>query len=132
MLKNYLSLTAALLVSFSLSTQTLANDNNSAEKSPPEEQLPLRELRIFTQVFEQIRRGYVEEVKDTELLENAIAGLLLELDPHSAYSKRIGLRRTSGIRHWRIWRTGYGGGCRARHDQNHLAYRRHTCGKGWY
>ncbi len=85
MLKNYLSLTAALLVSFSLSTQTLANDNNSAEKSPPEEQLPLRELRIFTQVFEQIRRGYVEEVKDTELLENAIAGLLLELDPHSAY-----------------------------------------------
>lgn len=85
MLKNYLSLTAALLVSFSLSTQTLANDNNSAEKSPPEQQLPLRELRIFTQVFEQIRRGYVEEVKDTELLENAIAGLLLELDPHSAY-----------------------------------------------
>jgi carboxyl-terminal processing protease len=36
-------------------------------------------------VFEQIRRGYVEEVADTELLENAIAGLLLELDPHSVY-----------------------------------------------
>ena len=45
----------------------------------------MRELRVFTQVFEQIRRGYVEEVKDTELLENAISGLLLELDPHSAY-----------------------------------------------
>jgi carboxyl-terminal processing protease len=84
MQKNYLSLTAILLISFSLSA--LAADNNSnAEKSQPEEQLPLRELRIFTQVFEQIRRGYVEEVKDTELLENAIAGLLLELDPHSAY-----------------------------------------------
>lgn len=50
-----------------------------------QERLPLRELRLFTQVFEQIRRGYVEEVQDTELLENAIAGLLLELDPHSVY-----------------------------------------------
>ena len=84
MLKNYLSLTATFL-SVLASPTALASDNNSAEKSPPEEQLPLRELRIFTQVFEQIRRGYVEEVKDTELLENAIAGLLLELDPHSAY-----------------------------------------------
>jgi carboxyl-terminal processing protease len=53
--------------------------------SDQEERLPLRELRLFTQVFEQIRRGYVEEVTDTDLLENAIAGLLLELDPHSVY-----------------------------------------------
>ena len=45
--------------------------------------LPLRELRAFTQVFEQIRRGYVDEVDDTQLLENAIVGLLLELDPVS-------------------------------------------------
>jgi len=83
MQKNYLLFTAILLISFCLFAQ--ANDSSNTEKLQPEEQLPLRELRIFTQVFEQIRRGYVEEVKDTELLENAIAGLLLELDPHSAY-----------------------------------------------
>ena len=51
----------------------------------PQPRLPLRELRLFTQVFEQIRLGYVEEVGDTQLLDNAIAGLLTELDPHSAY-----------------------------------------------
>jgi len=85
MLKNYLALSATLLISFSLSAQELATDSGNTEKSQPEGQLPLRELRVFTQVFEQIRRGYVEEVKDTELLDNAIAGLLLELDPHSAY-----------------------------------------------
>ena len=56
-------------------------DDDSAVGS----RLPLRELRLFTQVFEQIRLGYVEEVADTQLLENAIAGLLFELDPHSAY-----------------------------------------------
>ena len=66
-----------------------ANAETEAKTTEPqatqETRLPLRELRLFTQVFEQIRRGYVEEVADTELLENAIAGLLLELDPHSVY-----------------------------------------------
>jgi len=85
MLKNYLTVAITFLISFGLPVQALASDDTYAEKSPPEERLPLRELRVFTQVFEQIRRGYVEEVTDTELLENAIAGLLLELDPHSAY-----------------------------------------------
>ena len=55
--------------------------------SDSETRLPLKELRTFTQVFEQIRLGYVEEVTDTELLENAIAGLLTGLDPHSTYLK---------------------------------------------
>jgi carboxyl-terminal processing protease len=96
MLKKYLVLSATFSITFlasvALSAQEQITDTNntesSADKSQLEERLPLRELRIFTQVFEQIRRGYVEEVKDTELLENAIAGLLLELDPHSAYLKK--------------------------------------------
>ncbi len=85
MLKNYLALSATLLFSFYLNAQELTTDRSHEGEPYPEERLPLRELRIFTQVFEQIRRGYVEEVKDTVLLENAIAGLLLELDPHSVY-----------------------------------------------
>lgn len=83
MLKNYLAITVTFLLSAALSAQQPTTGN--ANSAQTEERLPLRELRVFTQVFEQIRRGYVEEVKDTELLENAIAGLLLELDPHSAY-----------------------------------------------
>ena len=64
------------------------SQSSSADQEPAVDQdqrLPLRELRLFTQVFEQIRQGYVEEVSDTQLLENAIAGLLTELDPHSVY-----------------------------------------------
>ena len=79
----WLALTCAI---FSLSL--LADDaalDIETQPSSTESRLPLRELRLFTQVFEQIRLGYVEEVSDTELLNNAIAGLLLELDPHSAY-----------------------------------------------
>ena len=66
-------------------TQKVLTDENKA--TDVETRLPLRELRTFTQVFEQIRLGYVEEVTDTELLENAIAGLLTGLDPHSTYLK---------------------------------------------
>ena len=80
------TLTAALISALPI---TAANADTEAkttdEQATQDERLPLRELRLFTQVFEQIRRGYVEEVADTELLENAIAGLLLELDPHSVY-----------------------------------------------
>lgn len=47
--------------------------------------LPLDELRIFADVFNQIRLSYVEEVDDKTLLENAIRGMLSNLDPHSAY-----------------------------------------------
>jgi len=47
--------------------------------------LNLDDLRTFTDVFNQVRKNYVEDVDDKELLEAAISGLLSELDPHSAY-----------------------------------------------
>ena len=79
------SATLLLLASATLSAQSGNSSSPATENNISQEPLPLRQLRVFTQVFEQIRRGYVEEVTDTELLENAIAGLLLELDPHSVY-----------------------------------------------
>ena len=47
--------------------------------------LPVEELRAFTDVFGRIKNDYVEEVEDSEMLENAIRGMLSGLDPHSAY-----------------------------------------------
>ncbi|HFD80072.1 MAG TPA: S41 family peptidase [Gammaproteobacteria bacterium] len=47
--------------------------------------LPIEELRTFSDVFGRIKNDYVEEVKDSELLNNAIRGMLSGLDPHSAY-----------------------------------------------
>lgn len=63
------------------------SEQQSRSEDPDRGLLPLQELRTFTQVFDQIRNGYVEEVSDTELLENAIEGLLTGLDPHSTYLK---------------------------------------------
>jgi carboxyl-terminal processing protease len=47
--------------------------------------LPLNELRVFAEAFNRISSAYVEEIDDRTLLENAIKGMLSQLDPHSAY-----------------------------------------------
>jgi len=50
-----------------------------------ENQLPLDELRRFAEVFSSIKKSYVEPVTDQQLLEDAIAGMVRGLDPHSDY-----------------------------------------------
>lgn len=44
-----------------------------------------RQLNLFGNVFERVRRSYVEEVEDASLIEDAVNGMLQSLDPHSAY-----------------------------------------------
>ncbi|NIP50310.1 MAG: S41 family peptidase [Gammaproteobacteria bacterium] len=53
-----------------------------------DENLPLDEIRTFTEVFSKIKNDYVEEVDDRKLLEDAIRGMLAGLDPHSTYLDR--------------------------------------------
>src|SRR3982750_5057807 len=48
-------------------------------------QLPIDDLRLFSEVFGRIKSDYVEPVEDRKLLKEAINGMLTGLDPHSAY-----------------------------------------------
>ncbi len=61
--------------------------NAGAKETPTEEDegLPLKELRIFANIFGRVKQDYVEPVSDRELLDHAIRGMLEGLDPHSAY-----------------------------------------------
>ena len=43
------------------------------------------ELENFSQVINLIKSSYVEDVQDSTLMQGAIKGMLLELDPHSSY-----------------------------------------------
>ena len=76
--------TLVLLASASLHSLPLSA---AADASPDADtgSLPLDELRTFADVFNQIRVAYVEEIDDKTLLEHAIRGMLVGLDPHSAY-----------------------------------------------
>lgn len=44
-----------------------------------------RQLQKFSQVMDLVRKTYVKQVTDEELIEGALSGMLSKLDPHSAY-----------------------------------------------
>lgn len=77
----------ALLLGWQASAQQADTTVTEAEVDdlPVQGELALKELRAFVNAFTQIRKSYVEEVDDKTLLENAIKGMLTELDPHSNY-----------------------------------------------
>ena len=55
------------------------------EKENLKARLPLNALRNFAEAFNRVSSAYVEEIDDRTLLENAIKGMLSQLDPHSVY-----------------------------------------------
>ena len=66
------------------------NDSHSGIENADDlatQSLPLEELQMFADVFNQIRQGYVELVPDSELFELAVQGMLSGLDPHSVFLK---------------------------------------------
>ena len=48
-------------------------------------ELPWQDGSLFGEVYERIKRDYVDEVDDHALMEKAIRGMVAALDPHSAY-----------------------------------------------
>lgn len=76
---------AALILSSAFISAPLFSDSAQANADPDAGRLPLTELRSFADVYNQIRKGYVEEIDDSQLLEYAIQGMLMGLDPHSVY-----------------------------------------------
>ena len=48
-------------------------------------QLPIEDLKIFAEIFGKIKSDYVEDIDDSQLLNDAIKGMLNGLDPHTVY-----------------------------------------------
>jgi len=72
----------------------------AADAAPPPEQddgedpdvaalaaskVPLEEIRRYVTVYNAIKQAYVDPVDDHTLMQSAVRGLLLDLDPHSTY-----------------------------------------------
>ncbi|WP_422910567.1 S41 family peptidase [Pseudomonas sp. MAC6] len=75
----------ALAMSLLGSTVALAAPAELPATASDSAPLPLDDLRTFAEVMDRIKSAYVEPVSDKTLLENAIKGMLSNLDPHSAY-----------------------------------------------
>ncbi len=64
---------------------TFVNVTQTYSATPTQNSEAFRQLDLFGDVFEKVRGEYVEKPDDTQLIENAINGMLTSLDPHSSY-----------------------------------------------
>ena len=59
-----------------------SDDPDAAESTT---RIPLDEIRRYVWVYNAVKEAYVDPVEDKKLMDSAVRGLLLDLDPHSAY-----------------------------------------------
>ncbi|EIL87908.1 S41 family peptidase [Rhodanobacter sp. 115] len=69
-----------------------SNAPASASSSATGNQVDTDDIRRFARVYEIIRQAYVEPVGNKALMNDAIKGMLANLDPHSAYLDKQGLQ----------------------------------------
>ena len=86
--RTLVALVAGAVFGFSaaLASGVLAEHPN--EQAPPAgtpAALPWEEARLFAEVYERIKREYVDDVDDHTLMDKAIRGMVAALDPHSAF-----------------------------------------------
>ena len=69
--------------------------------------VPLDEIRRYVMVYNAVKQAYVDPVDDRELMQSAVRGLLLDLDPHSAYLQKapgayfnVGAASEAADSHW--------------------------------
>jgi carboxyl-terminal processing protease len=88
-----LVLTLGLVAGFGLSVGRTVQAEREIEPDPTTKSVtqpaaapvPWRDARLLAEVLEHVRREYVENISDQELIEAAIRGLIADLDPHSAF-----------------------------------------------
>lgn len=74
------------LLVYAVCFSLMAGCVQAKDKKAKEEEVNTYELlNLFGEVMERTKMSYVEEVSDKELIEAAINGMLVSLDPHSSY-----------------------------------------------
>jgi carboxyl-terminal processing protease len=68
-----------------LAGNAMAGRQSDEAEAPAPATLPWEEARLFAEVYERIKRDYVDEVDNHELMEKAVRGMVAALDPHSAF-----------------------------------------------
>jgi carboxyl-terminal processing protease len=84
--RTLLALIAGAILGFcgALTSGVLA-EHSSEPAHADRATLPWEEASLFAEVYERIKRDYVEDVDDHTLMEKAVRGMVAALDPHSAY-----------------------------------------------
>src|SRR5580658_2747717 len=85
--RSFAILGVGIILGFSaaLAGNVLADRASDEAPPPAPAALPWEEARLFAEVYERIKREYVDQVDDHELMEKAVRGMVSALDPHSAF-----------------------------------------------
>ena len=76
-------LVASALMALMMAVPLQAQANDSQARNDKDDFY--EQLDLLMRIFERVRSEYVDEVKDQEIIEAAIQGMLRSLDPHSTY-----------------------------------------------
>ncbi len=68
-----------------LLVNSVRGDDEDGKKDAKAEDEYFQLMQLFADTFEQVERNYVKEVDRRKLMEAAVRGMLLELDPYSTY-----------------------------------------------
>jgi carboxyl-terminal processing protease len=68
----------AVVLTLNFVHQSLAKENDDGQDA-------LSYLKNFTDVVSIVQRNYVTDVKLSDLVDGAVKGMLMALDPHSSY-----------------------------------------------
>ncbi len=85
--RTLIALAVGVVLGFcgALATVVFAERQAAPAAVPGGDALPWEDAQLFAEVFEHIKRDYVDEEDDHKLVENAIRGMVGGLDPHSAF-----------------------------------------------
>lgn len=88
--RTLIALVAGAVLGFSsaLSGDVLAEKRSSIDSGKNADapaSLPWEQARLLAEVLEKVKREYVSEIDDRELIEKAVRGMIASLDPHSTY-----------------------------------------------
>ena len=83
MFKKLFILSTAIAIVFNATTSWAAKENIKSAQDNDVDTYEL--LNLFGEVLERAKMSYVEEVSDKKLIESAINGMLVALDPHSSF-----------------------------------------------
>jgi carboxyl-terminal processing protease len=80
---------AGILLGFALALTGNASAGRQTDTAQPPtaaaDTLSWEDARLFAEVYERIKREYVDNVDDHELMEKAVRGMVSALDAHSAF-----------------------------------------------
>jgi carboxyl-terminal processing protease len=83
-MRAFVLLVLSLFSSLSLA-QAVRSPAVNANSAYAANTIPIDEIRRYMQVLSLVEQSYVDSIKDGDLFDASLRGLLQELDPHSAY-----------------------------------------------